>query len=185
MLTRWPVESIDPDTLRLLGFERVVRRDGQPVVEFYGPDPRVLFSDWFLDDHCFQLARSKKINHDTLRIAFTPVRKSARVDLSGELMLDAHNLALLGLTYTHENLPRVDEEALRRRHDDVPAAGVGVVDHHPVGAVGADRRGIDLRSVPPAGGGAVGAKRAKCLKVIPGRLRAGGDRRGDLPCRAR
>ncbi len=106
VLMRWPVESIDPDTLRLLGFERVVRRDGQPVVEFYGPDPRVLFSDWFLDDHCFQLVRSKKLDRDTLRIAFTPARKSSRVDLSGELILDAHDLALLGLTYTHENLPK-------------------------------------------------------------------------------
>ncbi len=106
VLTRWPVESIDPDTLRVFGFERTVRRNGATVVEFYGPDARVLFSDWFLDDHCFQVAREKHPDRDTLRITFTPARKSSRVDLSGELLLDPHNLALLGLDYTHENLPK-------------------------------------------------------------------------------
>jgi Carboxypeptidase regulatory-like domain len=106
LLTQWPVESIDPDTLRAVGFERSVVRDGARFVEFYGPDPRVLFSGWFLDDHCFKLGKVSRGGQDTLRITFTPARKAKRVDISGELVLDAHNLALLALQYTHENLPK-------------------------------------------------------------------------------
>ncbi len=103
-LLAWPVQSIDPDSLRQFGFSREVRPGDPDTRVYYGPDPRVLFADWFLDGHCFSLARFKA-GDDTLHVRFVPVRKSRLVDISGELLLDAHHLSLLQFTFTHENLP--------------------------------------------------------------------------------
>ncbi|HEX3928230.1 MAG TPA: hypothetical protein VHW65_09530, partial [Gemmatimonadales bacterium] len=104
-LSQWPVESIDMDTLQAVGFARLVYRDGARIREYYGPDPRVLFSDWFLDSHCFSLGKVKK-GSDTLHVLFVPQRTTKLVDISGDLLLDAHDLSLLSLTYQHTNLPK-------------------------------------------------------------------------------
>lgn len=105
-LTSWPVQSIDPDTLRLFGFGRMLDPGNESTREYYGPDARVLFSDWFLDSHCFTVDKPKKKGPtDSLHLRFTPARKSKLIDVAGELVLNAHNLALLQFSFTLTNLP--------------------------------------------------------------------------------
>jgi hypothetical protein len=106
-LTKWPVESIDPDTLRVVGFSRDLEPDNENTRWYYGPDPRVLFSDWFLDSHCFTLDKpDRRRATDTLHLRFAPARKSVLVDVGGELVLDAHDLALLQFSFEMKNLPK-------------------------------------------------------------------------------
>lgn len=105
-LAAWPVLSIDPDTLRAVGFGRTRESGNEATREYYGPDARVLFSDWFLDSHCFTLDKPRKNEpNDSLHLRFAPARKSKLVDVGGELVLDAHNLALLQFSFTLRNLP--------------------------------------------------------------------------------
>jgi carboxypeptidase family protein len=105
-LARWPVLSIDPDTLRAFGFSRELSPGDEGTREYYGPDARVLFADWFLESHCFTVDKPKK-NHsaDTLHVRYAPAHGSKRVDVAGELVLDAHNLALLQFSFKLRNLP--------------------------------------------------------------------------------
>jgi hypothetical protein len=101
-LTQWPIESIDPDTLRVVGFGRTVDAGN----EYYGPDERVLFSEWFLDGHCFTVDKPKKNGpNDSLYLHFAPAKKTKLIDVGGELVLDAHNLALLQFSFRLTNLP--------------------------------------------------------------------------------
>jgi hypothetical protein len=100
----WPVRSLSLDSLRLVGFAR----NGTPAEGggqfFYGPDLEVLFSDWFLESHCFTLDK-KRSRDDTVFIRFDPARKSKLVDVGGELVLNRRTLTLERLTYAHRNLP--------------------------------------------------------------------------------
>lgn len=100
----WPVRSLSLDSLRLVGFAR----NGTPAEGggqfFYGPDLEVLFSDWFLEGHCFTLDK-KRSRNDTVVIRFDPAGKSQLVDVRGELVLDRTTLTLERLTYAHRNLP--------------------------------------------------------------------------------
>jgi hypothetical protein len=106
-LTKWPVESIDPDTLRIVGFSRDIEPGNEGTRWYYGPDPRVLFSEWFLESHCFTLDKpDRKRVTDTLHLRFSPARKSALVDIGGELVLDAHDLSLLQFSFEMKNLPK-------------------------------------------------------------------------------
>ena len=105
-LSAWPVQSIDPDTLRNVGFGRTREYGNEATREYYGPDARVLFSDWFLDSHCFTLDKPKKNQApDSIHLRFAPARKNKLVDVGGELVLDAHNLSLLQFSFTLRNLP--------------------------------------------------------------------------------
>jgi len=105
-LARWPVLSINPDTLRVVGFSRMMSPGDEGTREYYGPDARVLFSDWFLESHCFTIDKpKKKQGADTLHVHYAPAHKSKLVDVAGELVLDAHNLALLQFSFRLRNLP--------------------------------------------------------------------------------
>ncbi|MGH7584137.1 MAG: carboxypeptidase-like regulatory domain-containing protein [Gemmatimonadales bacterium] len=105
-LASWPVASINPDTLRAVGFSRTLVSGDEGTREYYGPDARVLFADWFLDSHCYTLDKPKKKgNNDTLTVRFAPAHKSRRTDVAGQLLLDAHDLSLLQFSFTLTNLP--------------------------------------------------------------------------------
>jgi len=110
-LTRWPLESVGADTLRAVGFGRVSGPGNSRLAVFYGPDASVLFSEWFLDQHCFTLQKVSA-KSDTIHIKFAPLTKGAKIDVSGELTFDAHRFDLLSLSFQAENLPRyVDRKA--------------------------------------------------------------------------
>ncbi|MGH7583759.1 MAG: carboxypeptidase-like regulatory domain-containing protein [Gemmatimonadales bacterium] len=104
VITAWPVRSLAPDSLQAIGFmrEKTPEEGGGQV--FYGVDFAALFSDWFLDTHCFTLDKGQS-RGDTLVIAFAPQGKPKHVDLRGDLYLDRASLTLRRLTYEHRNLP--------------------------------------------------------------------------------
>lgn len=99
----WPVRSLSLDSLRAVGFQRRGTEEEGYGYHYYGPDIEVLFSDWFLDNHCFTLDKGRS-KGDTVVIRFDPHGKSKNVDISGELVLDRESLTLRRLTYTHRDL---------------------------------------------------------------------------------
>jgi len=101
-LARWPIESADPDSLRVWGFVRTPPgTDAGPV--YYGPDARVLFSDWFLDSHCFEV---ESAGETAVEVRFEPERRGRRVDLEGRLAIDRESLELRTLAFEYVGLPR-------------------------------------------------------------------------------
>ncbi len=101
-MARWPIESADPDSLRTWGFVRTPPgTDAGPV--YYGPDARVLFSDWFLDSHCFEV---ESAGENLVEVRFEPERRGKRVDLEGRLVIDRESLELRTLAFEYVGLPR-------------------------------------------------------------------------------
>ena len=100
----WPVRSLSLDSLQAFGFQRARTPEEGSGHFYYGPDMQVLFSDWFLDTHCFTLDK-KLTTGDTVFIRFDPTGKQRHVDISGVLVLDRVSLTMRRLTYTLRNLP--------------------------------------------------------------------------------
>jgi hypothetical protein len=98
-LSRWPIQSAHPDSLSRWGF---VRSASQGPV-YYGPDARVLFSDWFLATHCFMVDTAIG---DQVVVRFEPQRRGGRADLSGRLLLDRASLELRSLGFEYVGLQR-------------------------------------------------------------------------------
>jgi hypothetical protein len=114
-LSTWPIQSASPDTVRRWGFVRTdgpeqgwsdVGLDKGPV--YYGLDARVLFSDWFLAEHCFRLDAEEG---GELHVAFAPGERQSRPDVSGTLVLDRASLELRRIEFTYVRLPRWVPEA--------------------------------------------------------------------------
>ena len=103
-MVRWPIESVDPDSIREVGFMVVGPVEGGRGYHWFGPDVRVLFADWFLANHCFRVA-PRDAADSTITVEFTPERFTRRVDIAGTLVLDATSLALHRLTFEHRHLP--------------------------------------------------------------------------------
>lgn len=103
-LVRWPLVSIDPDSIRVHGFMREGAVPGGTGYHWFGPDVRVLFADWFLANHCFRVER-RGLGDSTIMLSFTPAAMGTHVDIAGTLVLDATTLALHRLTFDHRNLP--------------------------------------------------------------------------------
>ena len=105
-LTAWPLQSVDPEVLRHDGFSRPLTPDEGRGRVYHGPDLRVLFADWFLDAHCFSFDLNDKDEAaGIIRVKYEPQRKTKLVDVSGELVIDAANLALREFSFVHRNLP--------------------------------------------------------------------------------
>jgi hypothetical protein len=97
-LSRWPIQSAHPDSLGQWGFVR----DAPDGPVYYGPDARVLFSDWFLATHCFKVDTAAG---DQVLVHFEPER-GRRADLSGRLLLDRGTLELRTLAFEYVRLER-------------------------------------------------------------------------------
>jgi hypothetical protein len=103
-LEEWPVRSVSIDSLKRWGFQRpMTPREGTGLI-WYGPDLEVLFSDWFLDTHCFTLDQRQSVG-DSVYIRFAPAGHARNVDLMGELVIDRTTLTLQWLTYAHLHIP--------------------------------------------------------------------------------
>jgi hypothetical protein len=100
----WPVVSADAERLRLEGFghEPTGARTGRWT--FFGPDASVLFADWFLSEHCFDVVDAEP-DAGTVVVRFEPNVRGGKIRLSGRLVLDAKSLALRELHFEHRNLP--------------------------------------------------------------------------------
>jgi hypothetical protein len=104
----WPIQSAPPDSLHEWGFVRTSRPGegwtdvgGGPV--YFGLDARVLFSDWFLAEHCFQLEAEEA---GELRVRFTPAERVVRSEVEGHLVLDRASLELRRIEFAYVGLPR-------------------------------------------------------------------------------
>jgi hypothetical protein len=105
-MSGWPVQSAEPESLRVWGFVRGTwppPREVQPGPGigpvYYGPDARVLFTAWFLEGHCFAVARAKGGGDSTLVLRFGP-RKGARPSgIEGELVLARPQLELRSVSW--------------------------------------------------------------------------------------
>lgn len=110
LLAAWPIESAHPDSLRVWGFvrqppraERLTTAEAEPGPIYYGPDARVLFSDWFLEAHCFRVEEEAG---NLLEVRFTPERRGKRAELDGRLILDRESMELRRLEFEYVGLPR-------------------------------------------------------------------------------
>jgi hypothetical protein len=126
-LRTWPVRSISPDLLAQIGFERPLSEDQGGGELFFGPDLQVLFSDWFLETHCFTLEKDQG-RGDSVFIQFEPAGKPKHVDLNGTMVLDRATLTLRRLSYVHRNLPNgvPDKSAGGDMHFGEPSPGLWV-----------------------------------------------------------
>jgi hypothetical protein len=109
-LASWPIESAHPDSLRVWGFvrqppeaERVTTAQTDVGPIYYGPDARVLFSDWFLETHCFRVEEEEE---ELLEVRFTPERRRDRVEIGGRLILHRASMELRRLEFEYVGLPR-------------------------------------------------------------------------------
>jgi hypothetical protein len=110
-LVSWPIESAHPDSLRVWGFVReppqgekrgtTAHAETGPI--YYGPDTRVLFSDWFLETHCFRVEDEKG---DLLEVRFVPQLRGGRADIDGRLLLHRESMELRRLEFEYVGLPR-------------------------------------------------------------------------------
>lgn len=116
-LTGWPVESADPDSLRIRGFVQGQWpapnvMDGGPVVgpTYFAPDARVMFSDWFLETHCIAVdtvSLGERGLEKAVVARFQPVRGTRDVAaLRGRLVFDRSTLGLRLLNFEFVARPR-------------------------------------------------------------------------------
>jgi hypothetical protein len=88
-----------------------VRRD-RDSTSFVAPDIQTLLADYFVDAHCFRLARHSAAD-TTYVIEFEPVPGISHVEVRGRLAIDAasHELRSLDFAYTNLDLPAGGFEA--------------------------------------------------------------------------
>ena len=100
-LLRWPIESAHPDSLRRWGFVH-----GEHGVEagpvYYGPDARVLFSDWFLSSHCFE---ADSVGREQVEVRFAPEQRGKGTGVVGRLRIDRASLELRTFPFEYVGLP--------------------------------------------------------------------------------
>jgi hypothetical protein len=108
-LARWPIESADPDSLRAWGFvrqspagKRATGAEQEQGPTYYGPDARVLFSDWFLATHCFEVREDAGL----LDLRFAPEHRRDQAAIEGRLLIDRGSMELRRLEFEYVGLPR-------------------------------------------------------------------------------
>jgi carboxypeptidase family protein len=98
----WPFESLPPESLAADGFVQLDPRGGGPI--YYAPDIRVLFSDVFLNRHCFKVMRPSATAPGLLGLAFEPARRGRLPDIKGVIWLDRATTELRYLEFTYTDL---------------------------------------------------------------------------------
>jgi hypothetical protein len=105
-IVAWPIQSIDPDSIARVGFAVLQPLRPDAGREWYGPDLRVLFSEWFLASHCF-LVDGAASTDELIALTFAPsARRDGIVDVEGVLWIERGSLALRRMTFVHRDLPR-------------------------------------------------------------------------------
>jgi hypothetical protein len=115
-LTSWPIQSADPDSLRRSGFVQgdwpppsFMAEGAQVGPTYFGPDARVLFTDWFLATHCISVETKTDRSDGRARVIarFKPA-KGTRIAaaLNGWLEFDRASLLLRSLNFEFAARPR-------------------------------------------------------------------------------
>jgi carboxypeptidase family protein len=109
-----PFASIGTTFLAARGF---VHEDPDGSVTFFAPDPEVLSSDWFVENHCFQAVASPS-DSELVGLAIHPLPRQSRPDIDGVLWVDRASAELrrLDVRYTGSPLPS-DDRRLGARVD--------------------------------------------------------------------
>ena len=99
-----PYVARAPDDLSREGY---VRMSGDGT-EYDAPDERVLLSDEFLLDHCFEVARGSDATAGLLGLRFSPSEPKRVNDIAGTLWIDSASgeLRYLDFWYEHRTMPR-------------------------------------------------------------------------------
>lgn len=100
----WPVRSLPAESLARVGY---VEDDGHDTLTYYAPDITVLFSDAFLNRHCFWtrgLPVPDSARVALVGLAFEPVRGTTLPDIEGVLWLNRQTAELRSLEYSYTNL---------------------------------------------------------------------------------
>ena len=99
----WPVQSLSPAALERGGFVQETDPLSGPI--WYGPDAQVIFSDFFLDDHCFAVGKPEVKDSGLVRLEFRVVRGHSLPDLNGTLWIDPKTFELHHLDFTFTQVP--------------------------------------------------------------------------------
>lgn len=99
----WPVQSLPPAALERGGFVQETDPLSGPI--WYGPDAQVIFSDFFLDDHCFAIGKGEARDSGLVRLEFRVVKGHPLPDLEGTLWIDPKSLELDHLDFTFTHVP--------------------------------------------------------------------------------
>jgi hypothetical protein len=115
-LAGWPIQSADPDSLRLTGFvygdwpaPSLMNERPEVGPTYFGPDARVLFTDWFLGSHCISVeSQSAHSGDSTWIVARLKPAKGTRktATLHGSLEFERGSLALRSLSFQFAARPR-------------------------------------------------------------------------------
>jgi hypothetical protein len=115
-LSGWPIQSADPESLRVKGFVSGDWPAPSPMNErpelgptYFGPDARVLFTGWFLGSHCISVeSQSGRSGNGTRVLARFKPAKGTRpaAALQGSLEFDGVSLALLSMKFQFAARPR-------------------------------------------------------------------------------
>ena len=103
----WPIRSASPETLAAYGFVRAEAPDpARPLggYTYFGPDPALLLSPWFLATHCFGVADGTGADSGAVVVTFRP-ESGRRPDIEGRLVLDRTSLELRRLGWEYVRLP--------------------------------------------------------------------------------
>jgi Carboxypeptidase regulatory-like domain len=115
-LAGWPIQSADPDSLHRGGFVQgdwptpgsMNERSGLGPM-YYGPDARVLFTDWFLASHCISVESKsgRSAGAASIIARFKPAKDTRKAAaLQGSLEFDRGSLALRSLSFQFAERPR-------------------------------------------------------------------------------
>jgi Carboxypeptidase regulatory-like domain len=111
-LAGWPIQSANPDSLRITGFVHgdwpapsLMNPRPQVGPTYYGPDARVLFTSWFLGSHCISV-ESQSGEGGRMLARFKPAKGTpSKAGLEGSLEFD-RNFALRSMTFQFAARPR-------------------------------------------------------------------------------
>jgi hypothetical protein len=159
--TRQPFGTETPSSIERAGYiQRMFR-----TVIFYGPDPDEIITERFLRQHCFRRVEGSGATQGLAGLAFEPLPRQQKPDVSGILWIDPASGALRYVEYGWTNAPYwADGDKAHGRTDFVRLAGGGWVTQRwyirmpqPVGGgfdfEGYTEEGGELLAVGPPGPG--------------------------------
>ena len=104
-LTSWPVRAPAVESLAAHGFVSQIE-DLHVGPTWYGPDPEVLLSEFFLESHCFRTVPSDSgVPAGWVGLGFEPAPVPHKPGIRGTIWVDRESAELRRLDFAYETLP--------------------------------------------------------------------------------
>jgi hypothetical protein len=104
-ITSWPVRSPALESLAAHGFVTELE-DLVSGPTWFGPDPEVLLSEFFLESHCFRTVPSDPgTPAGWVGLGFEPAPVPHKPDIRGTMWMDRESAELRRLDFSYETLP--------------------------------------------------------------------------------